>query len=148
MNIWPIQRREGCSGCTGCKGVLDYATVKVLHATDPERRSWAQLKLDYGSHSFRIGGKNDMERINIPEPIQLESMRSTDLTVARGYNRQEALMDPRVEAVLHYTAEDNVPVLHLAGSGGASSPNASLGIEQTERYHSYPSSQPHGTNDE
>lgn len=89
-----------------------------------------------------------MERINIPEPIQIESMRSTDLTVARGYNRQEALMDPRVEAVLHYTAEDNVPVLHLAGSGGASSPNASLGIEQTERYHSYPSLQPLGTNEE
>ena len=63
-----------------------------------------------------------MERINIPEPIQLESMRSTDLTVARGYNRQEALLDPRVEAVLHYTAEDNIPVLRHTQLGGRRSP--------------------------
>ena len=97
------------------KGVFDYATVKVLHATDPEGRSWAQLKLDFGSHSFRIGGKNDMERVDIKETIQLETMRSTDLKVARGYNRQGALLDPRVEAVLHYTAEANVPVLTVRG---------------------------------
>ena len=99
-------------------GVFDYATVKVLHATDPSGRSWVELKLEFGSQSFRIGGKNDMERANVQESIQLETMRSTDKVVARGYNRQKALLDPRVAAVLHYTAEGNVPVLRHAESKG------------------------------
>ena len=100
------------------QGVFDYATVKVIHATDPEQRSWVELKYEFGSHSFRIGGKNDMERANVQEVIQLETMWSTNKVVARGYNRQEALLDPRVEAVLHYTADENIPVLRHTELGG------------------------------
>ena len=63
-----------------------------------------------------------MERANVQESIQLEAMRSTDKVVARGYNRQKALLDPRVAAVLHYTAEENVPVLRHTELRGRRSP--------------------------
>ena len=91
------------------KAVFDYAVVRMLVVTDPQGRSWLVLRSIYGTHSFRIGGKNDMERCCLPESAQMAFMRSTDVPTARGYNRTAALIDPRLAAVLHYTDDANKP---------------------------------------
>ena len=53
-------------------------------------------------------------------------------SAARGYNRQKALLDPRVAAVLHYTADENAPVLrHTKRAGGrAPGPASSSGKQK------------------
>ncbi len=91
------------------KAVFDYALVRMLVVTDPRRRTWLEMRIEYGTHSFRIGGKNDMERIDLSESAQMNFMRSTDVQTARGYNRMIALLGPRIAAVLRYTDDANRP---------------------------------------
>ena len=91
------------------KAVFDYALVRMLVVTDPRRRTWLEMRIEYGTHSFRIGGKNGMERLNLSESTQMNFMRSTDVQTARGYNRMIALLDPRIAAVLRYTDDANRP---------------------------------------
>ena len=91
------------------KAVFDYALVRMLVVTDPRRRTWIEVRIVYGTHSFRIGGKNDMERIDLSESAQMNFMRSTDVQTARGYNRMIALLGPRIAAVLRYTDDANRP---------------------------------------
>ncbi len=97
------------SGLPLTKAVFDYALVRMLVVTDPRRRTWLEMRIEYGTHSFRIGGKNDMERLDLSESAQMNFMRSTDVQTARGYNRMLALLDPRIAAVLRYTDDANRP---------------------------------------
>ena len=79
----------------------------MLVVTDPQGRTWLVLRSIYGTHSFRIGGKNDVERICLPESAQMAFMGNTDVHVARGCNRTAELTDPRLAAVLQYTDDAN-----------------------------------------
>ena len=45
------------------------ALARVLTATDLKRGTWTMLNKFLGMHKFRIGGKNEMERSNVPEVI-------------------------------------------------------------------------------
>ena len=37
------------------KAVFDYALVRMLVVTDPRRRTWLEMRIEYGTHSFRTG---------------------------------------------------------------------------------------------
>ncbi len=54
--------------------------------------------------------------------LKLRQQRSA----ARGYNRLKALLDPRVAAVLHYTADENAPVLRYTKRAGGSGPGSGI----------------------